>query len=155
MLNRLMTSRRVRGILLTVVLLSAVVAILSVVNPAQPKAGCGHLAWTSSRCPRRPRWRCRLEYYNGLRIQSLLDYPSETAFYQNLCGFLSRAKAHPLLRPGLHPVPRAWRGGSPTWPTRDYGAKTCRTGWTTTRIAGEYSDDRYTSQCRSILQEPV
>ena len=30
MLNRLMTSRRVRGILLTVVLLSAVVAILSV-----------------------------------------------------------------------------------------------------------------------------
>ncbi len=45
MLNRLMTSRRVRGILLTVVLLSAVVAILSVAIPLNRKTGCGHLAW--------------------------------------------------------------------------------------------------------------
>ena len=37
MLNRLMTSRRVRGILLTVVLLSAVVAILSVAIPLNRK----------------------------------------------------------------------------------------------------------------------
>ena len=91
MLNRLMTSRRVRGILLTVVLLSAVVAILSVAIPLNRKRdavtslGEQSLLEASSLA-------MSMEYYNGLRIQSLLDYPSETVFYQNLCGFLSRAK---------------------------------------------------------------
>ena len=91
MLNRLMTSRRVRGILLTVVLLSAVVAILSVAIPLNRKRdavtslGEQSLSEASSLA-------MSMEYYNGLRIQSLLDYPSETVFYQNLCGFLSRAK---------------------------------------------------------------
>ena len=91
MLNRLMTSRRVRGFLLTVLILSALVAVLSVAVPLNRKKeaiqtlGSQSVSETTSLA-------LSLEYYNGLRLQALIDYPDETVFYQNLCGFLAQAK---------------------------------------------------------------
>ncbi len=91
MLNRLMTSRKVRGFLFSLLILSAITAIISVAVPLNRKQqaistlGNQSLSEANSLA-------MAIEYYNGPRIQSLIDYPSNTAFYQSLCGFLSNAK---------------------------------------------------------------
>ena len=150
MLNRLMTSRRVRGILLTVVLLSAVVAILSVAIPLNRKRdavtslGEQSLSEASSLA-------MSMEYYNGLRIQSLLDYPSETVFYQNLCGFLSRAK-QTLSYDRAYILYQGLEGRIAYLADADY-AKDLQAGVDYHAIGEEYTDERYTRRCISILQE--
>ena len=150
MLNRLMTSRRVRGILLTVVLLSAVVAILSVAIPLNRKRdavtslGEQSLSEASSLA-------MSMEYYNGLRIQSLLDYPSETVFYQNLCGFLSRAK-QTLSYDRAYILYQGLEGRIAYLADADY-ARDLQAGVDYHAIGEEYTDERYTRRCISILQE--
>ena len=150
MLNRLMTSRRVRGILLTVVLLSAVVAILSVAIPLNRKRdavtslGEQSLSEASSLA-------MSMEYYNGLRIQSLLDYPSETVFYQNLCGFLFRAK-QTLSYDRAYILYQGLEGRIAYLADADY-AKDLQAGVDYHAIGEEYTDERYTRRCISILQE--
>ena len=124
-----MTSRRVRGFLLTVVILSAIVAIVSVFIPFNRRRDAINTLGEQS-LSEATSLALSLEYYNGLRIQSLIDYPSETAFYQNLCAFLSRAK-DTLSYDGPISFTAGWRGGLPTLPTPTT-AQTCRKGWTTT-----------------------
>ena len=150
MLNRLMTSRRVRGILLTVVLLSAVVAILSVAIPLNRKRdavtslGEQSLSEASSLA-------MSMEYYNGLRIQSLLDYPSETVFYQNLCGFLSRAK-QTLSYDRAYILYQGLEGRIAYLADADYEG-VWRGGVVPPAFGKEYTDERYTRRCIAILQE--
>lgn len=91
MLNRLMTSRKVRGFLLSLLILSAVAAAISVALPLNRKQqaisslGDQSLSQAGSLA-------MAVEYYNGPRLQSLIDYPGETAYYQSLCAFLAQAK---------------------------------------------------------------
>ena len=138
------------GILLTVVLLSAVVAILSVAIPLNRKRdavtslGEQSLLEASSLA-------MSMEYYNGLRIQSLLDYPSETVFYQNLCGFLSRAK-QTLSYDRAYILYQGLEGRIAYLADADY-AKDLQAGVDYHAIGEEYTDERYTRRCISILQE--
>ena len=149
MLNRLMTSRRVRGFLLTVVILSAIVAIVSVFIPFNRRRDAINTLGEQS-LSEATSLALSLEYYNGLRIQSLIDYPSETAFYQNLCAFLSRAK-DTLSYDRAYILYRGLEGRIAYLADADYGAN-LQEGADYHGIGAEYSDDRYTSQCRSILQ---
>ena len=91
MLNRLMTSRKVRGLLLTLVILSAVVAVISVAIPLNRRKEAINTLGSQS-LSEATSLAMSLEYYNSTRLQALVDYPSQTAYYQSLCGFLSRAK---------------------------------------------------------------
>lgn len=149
MLNRLMTSRRVRGFLLTVVILSAIVAIVSVFIPFNRRRDAINTLGEQS-LSEATSLALSLEYYNGLRIQSLIDYPSETAFYQNLCAFLSRAK-DTLSYDRAYILYRGLEGRIAYLADADYGAN-LQEGVDYHGIGAEYSDDRYTSQCRSILE---
>ena len=149
MLNRLMTSRRVRGFLLTVVILSAIVAIVSVFIPFNRRRDAINTLGEQS-LSEATSLALSLEYYNGLRIQSLIDYPSETAFYQNLCAFLSRAK-DTLSYDRAYILYRGLEGRIAYLADADYGAN-LQEGVDYQGIGAEYSDDRYTSQCRSILE---
>ena len=78
------------------------------------------------------------------------DYPSETAFYQNLCAFLSRAK-DTLSYDRAYILYRGLEGRIAYLADADYGAN-LQEGVDYHGVGAEYSDDRYTSQCRSILQ---
>ena len=91
MLNRLMTSRKVRGFLLILLIVSALVAVVSVAVPLNRKKEAITTLGTQS-LSEATSLALSLEYYNGTRIEALVSYPDTTAFYQNLCAFLSRAK---------------------------------------------------------------
>ena len=143
MLNRLMTSRRVRGFLLTVVILSAIVAIVSVFIPFNRRRDAINTLGEQS-LSEATSLALSLEYYNGLRIQSLIDYPSETAFYQNLCAFLSRAK-DTLSYDRAYILYRGLEGRIAYLADADYGVN-LQEGVDYHGIGAEYSDDRYTSQ---------
>ena len=91
MINRLMTSRKVRGFLLTILILSAITAVLSAALPLNRKKSAVNTLGEQS-LSEASSLALSMEYYNGPRIQSLLDYPEATACYHSLCSFLLRAK---------------------------------------------------------------
>ncbi len=150
MLNRLMTSRRVRGFLLTVLILSALVAVLSVAVPLNRKKeaiqtlGSQSVSETTSLA-------LSLEYYNGLRLQALIDYPDETVFYQNLCGFLAQAKER-LEYDRAYLLYRGTDGTISYLADADY-SKERQPGTDYQQITSAYDQERYTRRCRSILSE--
>lgn len=146
MLNRLMTSRRVRGFLLTLSILSAIVAALSVFIPLNQRKsainalGSQSLSETTSLA-------LAIEYYNGPRIQSLIDYPSTTAFYRSLCGFLAQAKE-------TFSYDRAYILYQDEEDNIVYLADA---NYTTSedshKIGDSYDEERYTRKCYTILNE--
>ena len=153
MLNRLMTSRRVRGILLTVVLLSAVVAILSVAIPLNRKRdavtslGEQSLSEASSLA-------MSMEYYNGLRIQSFAGITRAKRSFIRICAaFFPCAKQSPFLH-RAYILYQAWKEESHIWQMRIM-QRICRRVWITTPLEKNITDERYTRRCISILQEHV
>lgn len=149
MLNRLMTSRKVRGFLLAVVILSAIVAIVSVFIPFNRRREAINTLGEQS-LSEATSLAMSLEYFNGPRIQSLINYPSETAFYQSLCAFLSRAK-DTLSYDRAYILYRGLEGRIAYLADADYGSN-LQEGVDYHGIGEEYSDERYTSRCRSILE---
>lgn len=150
MLNRLMTSRRVRGFLLTLSILSAIVAALSVFIPLNQRKsainalGRQSLSETTSIA-------LSIEYYNGPRIQSLIDYPSTTAFYRSLCGFLARAK-DTLSYDRAYILYQDEEDNIVYLADANYGAN--RTASEDYRKIGDsYDEERYTRKCYTILNE--
>ena len=150
MLNRLMTSRRVRGFLLTVLILSALVAVLSVAVPLNRKKEAIQTLGSQS-VSEATSLALSLEYYNGLRLQSLINYPDETVFYQNLCGFLAQAK-ETLGYDRAYLLYQELEGRIAYLADADYG-KNRQEETDYQQIGSEYDEERYTRRCRSILNE--
>lgn len=150
MLNRLMTSRRVRGFLLTLVILSAITAVISVAVPLNRRKEAINTLGSQS-LSEATSLAMSLEYYNATRIEALADYPSQTAYYQNLCGFLSRAKTT-LSYDRAYVLYRGFEGRIAYLADADYGSN-LEAGVDYHDIGDEYTDERYSRRCKTILEE--
>lgn len=150
MLNRLMTSRKVRGLLLTLVILSAVVAVISVAIPLNRRKEAINTLGSQS-LSEATSLAMSLEYYNSTRLQTLVDYPSQTAYYQSLCGFLSRAK-DTLSYDRAYILYQGLEGRIAYLADADFG-NNLEAGVDYHDIGEEYTDERYTRRCQNILNE--
>ena len=149
MLNRLMTSRKVRGSLLILLIVPALVAVVSVAVPLNRKKEAITTLGTQS-LSEATSLALSLEYYNGTRIEALVSYPDTTAFYQNLCAFLSRAK-DTLSYDRVYLLYRGLEGRIAYLADADYG-ESLQAEVDYREIGADYDDERYTNRCTSILE---
>ena len=149
MLNRLMTSRKVRGFLLALLIVSAIVAVVSVAVPLNRRKEAITTLGTQS-LSEATSLALSLEYYSGTRIEALISYPDTTVFYQNLCTFLSRAK-DTLSYDRVYLLYLGDEGKISYLADADC-EETVQAGENYRAIGTVYEDERYTGRCTSILE---
>ena len=150
MLNRLMTSRKVRGFLLCLLILSAITAIVSVAFPLNRKKEAINTLGEQS-MSEASSLALAVEYYNGPRLQSLIDYPGTTAFYRSLCGFLTRAKSN-LSYDRAYILYQDGQGNIAYLADADYDAQ-AEGGEGYCEIGQPYTGKRYSKKCIAILND--
>lgn len=149
MLNRLMTSRWVRGFLFCLLILSAITTILSVALPLNRKkeaiSSLGEKSLSEANS-----LALAIEYYTGPRIESLVTYPDTTAFYYSLCSFLTQAKGR-LSYDRAYILYQSKTDGVTYLADGDYQRDRDREDYH--EIGDTYYGTRYSKKCYSILNE--
>lgn len=130
--------------------LSAVVAVISVAIPLNRRKEAINTLGSQS-LSEATSLAMSLEYYNSTRLQALVDYPSQTAYYQSLCGFLSRAK-DTLSYDRAYILYQGLEGRIAYLADADFG-NNLEAGVDYHDIGEEYTDERYTRRCQNILNE--
>lgn len=91
MLNRFLTSKKVKIILFFATLLFAVLTVVTFMAPLNRKNEA--IRWQGEKTIDQAKaLAVTLDYYDAPRIESLIRLPAENPFYLNFCGLLSRIK---------------------------------------------------------------